>query len=98
MMLLLEAGRCSRRRSSDQPDQGDGKYFGPCCRQIHAPWHGIGDPTSRGWPKLRRPRQRGPDSIIDQHVSDLCGEIKLRNRRSTAALETKILASFRLIK
>src|SRR5215472_10870313 len=24
----------------------------------------IGDPTSRGWPKLRCPRQRGPDSII----------------------------------
>ena len=40
--------------------------------------------------------QRGPDSIIDQDVSDLCSEIKLRNRRSTAALEPKTLASYRL--
>jgi len=36
--------------------------------------------------------------IIDQHVSDLCAEIKLRNRRSTAALEPKTVASYRLIK
>jgi hypothetical protein len=23
-----------------------------------------GDPTSRGWPKVRRPRQRGPDTVV----------------------------------
>jgi hypothetical protein len=30
-----------------------------------APSAGLGDPTSRGWPILkRRPRQRGPDSMV----------------------------------
>jgi hypothetical protein len=81
-MLLLEDAPRSRRRSSDQPDQGDGKNFGPRCRQIHAPWHGIGDPTSRGWPIFQRPRQRGPDSIVISDVSSLHGQIKSSIRHS----------------
>jgi hypothetical protein len=49
------------------------------------------DPTSRGWPTLRRPRQRGPDSIIDLEVSLLCGQIKPSNSdlllRCTSSLD-----------
>jgi hypothetical protein len=50
--------------------------LGPDSRRIHAPWRGIADPTSRGWPTLQRPRQRGPDSIVDAQISLLSSEIK----------------------
>src|SRR6516165_229878 len=86
MMLLLEAAPRSRRRSSDQPIREMKSTLGPDVgRSMRLGTELVIRHREVGL--LRRPRQRGPDSIADFAVSNLCGEIKLHrqwapNRRS----------------
>src|SRR5215469_17190123 len=75
MKLLLKAALRSRAEGAQISQTTGMETLRPCCRQIYAPWHRV-DPTSRGWPIVQRPRQRGPDSFVELEVSVLCGENK----------------------
>src|SRR5437879_9082752 len=50
------------------------------------------DPTSRGWLTNQRPRQRGPDSIVDTYLNDVCGQIKVVQYESPAVVARPAVA------
>jgi hypothetical protein len=63
-------------RSSDQRFQGELEAPDPDVAD-HRAWRKKGDPTSRGWPRrFRRPRQRGPDSIVTCELGMTTRQIK----------------------
>ena len=63
-------------------DQGI-EESGPWVGRSVAPGAGKGNPTSQGWPMTRRPRQRGPDSIISDEIGGRRMEIKMTEIAAT---------------
>ena len=64
---------------ADQGNQESGPWVG---RSV-APGAGKGNPTSQGWPMTRRPRQRGPDSIITSEIGGRRMGIKMTQIAAT---------------
>ncbi len=85
----------TRQRSSDQPF-GNAEHCRPRSRPVRRALARTGDPTSQGWPKrLRRPRQRGPDSFMNVYsvfapvVKGSAARARRRQRRARASHATQ---------
>src|SRR5205085_9366781 len=74
-VLLLKLASMTAKGAT-MADQGI-EESGPWVGRSVAPGAGKGNPTSQGWPMTRRPRQRGPDSIISDEIGGRRMEIKM---------------------
>jgi hypothetical protein len=78
----LKAARLARPRSSDQLIREMEMSCPADVGRSIAPSAGLADPTSRGY-TVRRPRQRGPDPIVDVKVRRSAREINQTERCAT---------------